>query len=457
MMPEPSAAPFASILLPIIDRAETLEKAIPCALNQSRQDIELLIVGSGATAAVLDIANRFADTDARIRVLDLPPSPERTTTARATALGMVRSDRIFILQDDDVWLPTHVEVLGGLLDNADFASSATLAVTLSGALQCWPCAFNNASFRQMYQQGGPKLIYEAHYAFRRSAYERAQVQWENVRNKGCSRHLLDCFVNEGGRIRWAATAECTAISLNSPPRWLQDNAERADEMQTWLSRIDDGDRGRGFICNASYAPILLRVLRARPASTGKTLTEYLSGVGIALDGVSGDDELLAASVTDQQRLEMQTLFDLFSGRRPPMERLAELIPVLLQSCEGHEPMYSSATSMLRHWYSWPEVREMLELALRQDLGAAERAYVLTGRSLARLIEGDAKGAEDDLRNAEDLSKAVGMSAVTLRAKIALAQGRIADAVAAIEPYQSRGMTNIPIVNEVAAAEMGGPS
>jgi hypothetical protein len=49
--------PYATILVPIIDRAETLAIGVETGLAQTCRDIEILIVCSGATRAVLEVAH----------------------------------------------------------------------------------------------------------------------------------------------------------------------------------------------------------------------------------------------------------------------------------------------------------------------------------------------------------------------------------------------------------------
>ena len=74
-----------------------------------------------------------------MRVLDLPPSPVGTAVARA--VKQARSDRLCILQDDDIWFPNHIEAMGALLDDSDFATTVSMAATLSGRVMAWPCTF----------------------------------------------------------------------------------------------------------------------------------------------------------------------------------------------------------------------------------------------------------------------------------------------------------------------------
>ena len=94
----------------------------------------ILVTGSGATSEVLELGRPLRREDERIRILDLPSSPVSTAAARARALSEARSDRIFILQDDDLWFPDHVEILGAL-DASRLLHQEALAVIVVDAVE----------------------------------------------------------------------------------------------------------------------------------------------------------------------------------------------------------------------------------------------------------------------------------------------------------------------------------
>jgi glycosyltransferase involved in cell wall biosynthesis len=191
-------SPYATIIVPIIDRAETLAVSVETGLAQTCRNIEFLIACCGATRQVLDVAHGFARRDNRVSVIDAPASPVSTATARAEALRRARSDRIFILQDDDLWFPHHVDTFGALLDGSDIATSVTMAATLSGGTVAWPCTFENFNYRSAYAKGLGKALYEAHYAFRRSCYDKLDVGWHRQISGDCSGRLIGAPYHRSG-------------------------------------------------------------------------------------------------------------------------------------------------------------------------------------------------------------------------------------------------------------------
>jgi glycosyltransferase involved in cell wall biosynthesis len=67
--PADSKPPSVSIVMPVYNRDRYLEVAISSVLNQTYRDFELLIWDDGSSDRSLDIANHYAQQDARVRVI----------------------------------------------------------------------------------------------------------------------------------------------------------------------------------------------------------------------------------------------------------------------------------------------------------------------------------------------------------------------------------------------------
>lgn len=321
--------PVLSIILPIIDRAETLDVAIDDVCRQDFSAFELLISASGATPEVLSVARKAATRDRRVKVLDLPPSRIGTAQARAVALDRARTDFIFIRQDDDLWLPGHLQDMVRLLQTADLVTSATLAASPSGRLAIWPALFHQHANRDIFRKGGPKTVFEAHYAFRRSAYFRAGVDWAGLRQGGSVRHLMACFTADGAT-RYADQPNVTALSLNSPPRHYMSVAERAAEMRLWQDRLADGS-ARELSGKASYAPFLHQFLCFDAPPPGASLQDVLAGLGLSLRSKDG---LVPFAPERPQLAELELLLALHRGQYSDDRQFDDLIANLLEPFSG---------------------------------------------------------------------------------------------------------------------------
>lgn len=126
--------PKFSILLPTHNRADLLPFAIKSILSQTQVSFELLIVGDGCTDHSAEVVGSF--TDDRIRWFDLPKAPHQGYANRNLALRQARGELIAYMQDDDLWLPDHLELLAAQLERrqAELVFSRLLFVSPAGII-----------------------------------------------------------------------------------------------------------------------------------------------------------------------------------------------------------------------------------------------------------------------------------------------------------------------------------
>ena len=445
------SSPYATILTPIIDRAETLAEAIPTGLDQTEPDIELLVTCSGATAEVLEVAHRFARQDDRVRVLDLPPSPVLTGAARAEALRQARSDRIFILPDDDLWLPDHVRTLGGLLDNADFATNMSVAATLSGGLVAWPTTFNSARYRDLYRRGAPKVLYEAHYAFRRSAYEKLNVAWERLAINSCSRHLLDLIIENIADVRLASSSAATSLSINSPPRKGMTIAERAAEMRAWKSGLTGCSDLTGLLPKVSYVPMLALLLKVEPPAQGLRLADYLAPLGLRLPGSPDGGDAIVLPVDERQSRDLGTLMVLASGQPTGLGEALRVAVDLIESYSGSRPRLGLINSILIGALGIETTAELFRAAAAREEHPRRAAIAKLGRCHCLLEMSDYEAAVGTWSEAEALSPATAMSSPLIAVQTLLLSGRAKEAMSLVDGFAESDGANRKLLMTIARA------
>lgn len=424
-------SPYATVIVPIIDRAETLAVGVETGLAQSCQNIEILITCSGATQPVLAVAHDFARRDGRVKVLDLPRSAVSTAQARAEALRRSRSDRIFILQDDDLWFPNHVETLGALLDRGDFATTVSMAATLSGNVAAWPCTFGHPNYRSAFINGAPKALYEAHYAFRRSSYDRLAVNWEHQTSRDCSRRLLEAHIARADTVRWASAVVPTALSLNTPPRARMTTPQRAKEMLVLRKRIEAGETAEKWLAQASYAPMFEGLLQHDPPAPGNSLPQHLMRYGLRIsednNSSSGsDDGALQIALTDRQREDLATLFTLSSGIIAESGLTTRIVADML------EPFASSDIrlpfiNLLWQTYGPPSAIDIVSAAIAAETNTYRLALLEAALGFLLLKNRDVDGAGRHWRAAEVACSVAAASSWEIAVSIALADGRNAEA------------------------------
>jgi glycosyltransferase involved in cell wall biosynthesis len=107
--------PRVSVVLPVYNRAQLLERSAGSVLAQSFRDLELLIVDDGSTDATGAVAEGLRARDLRVRVLRQPNGG--AAAARNRGIEMARGDLVAFQDSDDEWLPGHLAGHVAMLDD----------------------------------------------------------------------------------------------------------------------------------------------------------------------------------------------------------------------------------------------------------------------------------------------------------------------------------------------------
>ncbi|MDO9504988.1 glycosyltransferase family A protein [Hydrogenophaga sp.] len=92
--------PKVSVVIPVRNGKDYLQQALDSVLQQSFNDLELLLINDGSTD---DDYDRYALEDARVRVIHLAGTG--VAAARNVGTGQARGELIAFLDADDVWFP----------------------------------------------------------------------------------------------------------------------------------------------------------------------------------------------------------------------------------------------------------------------------------------------------------------------------------------------------------------
>lgn len=115
-------APTVSVIIPAYNAAQYLDETLKSVINQSFEDIEVLIIDDGSTDDTLNVANYYQECDHRIRVIS--QSNQGVSATRNNGIKQTKGKYIAFLDADDRWLPNklkcHLE---------HFNSSSNLAVS----------------------------------------------------------------------------------------------------------------------------------------------------------------------------------------------------------------------------------------------------------------------------------------------------------------------------------------
>ncbi len=104
-----SSEPFFSIILPTLDRAYIIERAIDSVLNQTFNDWELIIIDDGSTDRTAEVIKKYTQSDKRINYNH--QENKGLPVARNVGIDLAKGSYICLLDSDDEYLNNHLNIL----------------------------------------------------------------------------------------------------------------------------------------------------------------------------------------------------------------------------------------------------------------------------------------------------------------------------------------------------------
>lgn len=230
---------FASVILPTHDRACTLPYAIQSVLNQTVRDIELIIVGDGCTKQVREICQLWSAKDSRVVFLDLEKAPNRGATNRDFGVRSARSNRIFYIDDDDLFLPHHIETLGLELDRLDVVDTPPVSIGPEGGISLGIINSGNSLQKKLLREEKFKGVFDTHLAHTKDIYLELSGAWLNASDHRVVLHMLKTFAAD--EVKWETILRVTALSFHGIRRITMSDENRAMELKQWSLKLGDSD------------------------------------------------------------------------------------------------------------------------------------------------------------------------------------------------------------------------
>ena len=146
-----------SVIIPVHNMQEYLDKCMESVLNQTMSDLEIILVENASTDASPAMCDEYALKDSRIKVLHLDVGD--LATARNSGVAVATSEYVAFVDSDDTVDPQMYESLytKALEHNLDIVYSSYVKV------------FDNGSVRNLYVEDGnftecdTKQILASHY------------------------------------------------------------------------------------------------------------------------------------------------------------------------------------------------------------------------------------------------------------------------------------------------------
>jgi len=101
--------PLVSVIMPVYNSAKWLPESIASVQAQTLRDWELLVVDDASTDGSLEIAREFADSDPRIRIIQLERNSGTASVPRNRGLAAAKGSYIAFLDADDVYNPERLQ------------------------------------------------------------------------------------------------------------------------------------------------------------------------------------------------------------------------------------------------------------------------------------------------------------------------------------------------------------
>src|SRR5712691_6794087 len=130
-----NSMPRISVLIPTHEHATTLPYAVRSVQRQGVEDLEILICGDGVSNELRAVITELQQAEPRIRFFDLPKAPRIGELNRDHVLRQANGRIVCIHNDDDLWLPGHIEVVERALEDADFVGAMQVNVGTDGKVR----------------------------------------------------------------------------------------------------------------------------------------------------------------------------------------------------------------------------------------------------------------------------------------------------------------------------------
>jgi glycosyltransferase involved in cell wall biosynthesis len=104
---------LVSVIIPAYNQSDYLGIAIQSVLDQTYQDIEILVIDDGSTDDTRKVANRFSDP----RIKYIYQANKGLSGARNTGIRNSAGEYLTFLDSDDLFLPEKINLLASFLNS----------------------------------------------------------------------------------------------------------------------------------------------------------------------------------------------------------------------------------------------------------------------------------------------------------------------------------------------------
>jgi len=183
--------PLFSVIIPTFNRSQFIAYAVRTVLDQTCQDLELIVVDDGSTDETSEYLREIRDP----RLIILRQEHRGVSAARNAGIQMARGEWITFLDSDDEALPYWLEELGKCV-----AGEAKMGVAFCGNTIIKDQGKGQVSTRNVLPEGGKALFNAGTFAIRRSILLSVEGYCESLRfseNTELIMRVMECCEAQG--------------------------------------------------------------------------------------------------------------------------------------------------------------------------------------------------------------------------------------------------------------------
>jgi Glycosyl transferase family 2 len=366
--------PRISVLVPTHEHAATLPYAVRSVQRQSVDDLEILVCGDGVSDDIRAVVAELQRTDPRIRFFDLPKGPNIGENNRDYVLRHAEGEIVCVQNDDDLWLPGHIEALERSLQDADFVGAMQVNVGTDDKVRGYYFDLERPEFVKPWLDWKPNYFGSwasngfgpIFVGFRLDAYKRLPERWSTTpAGLPSDQTMWHKFLRQqwcrARFIRWPI-----ALHFASSDRTGWTPEQRAEELRRWTQIIESPDYamriwrdllpdlGDRLLSQVVQGP-LLEIVGAHEKATLRAKAEAEAFISRIREL---EAELAATrSAAAAQMADFQAVFD--ATRDASTARIREL--------------EAEVMAAQHHGQARRRIRAMSSWALRQTAGRLRRA------------------------------------------------------------------------------------
>lgn len=119
-----------SIITSVYNAEKYIAETIESVLAQTFEKFEYILVNDASTDNSIDIMQRYAKQDTRIRIMNLEYNSGGPARPRNIGIENAKGEYIAFLDSDDVWLPEKLQVQIDMIENGNYDIVHTYANTI---------------------------------------------------------------------------------------------------------------------------------------------------------------------------------------------------------------------------------------------------------------------------------------------------------------------------------------